>query len=50
MTPNIYSKIIYIVLYGFFASPFLILGLICGAAWIALKTGWWWAEKFGDLG
>jgi len=49
MKPTIYSKIIYIVLFGFFASPFLLVGLLAGAIWIALKTGWWWAEKFGNL-
>ena len=47
--PNIFSKIIYIVLFGFFGSPFLLLGLLAGAAWIALKTGWWWAETFGEF-
>ena len=49
MKPNIYSKIIYIVLFGLIAPPFLLVGLLAGAIWIALKTGWRWAEEFGDL-
>jgi len=49
MKPHIYSKVIYIVLYGFFSSPFLLIGLLAGAVCTALKTGWLWAEALGDL-
>jgi hypothetical protein len=39
------QKIAYIVLYGFFGSPFLLAGLLIGAAYNATKTGWLWADK-----
>lgn len=49
MKPSIYAKIIYIVLFGIFGAPFLLLGFLAGVAWIALKTGTWWAGNFADF-
>jgi hypothetical protein len=39
------KKIAHIVLYGFFGAPFLVVGLLIGAAYNATKTGWLWADK-----
>lgn len=49
MKPTIGSKCVFIVLYGFFGSPFLLVGLLTRVAWIALQTGWWWGKEFGEL-
>ena len=45
MKPTIPEKLLYIAVYGFFASPFIVIGFFAGAAYNAALTGWLWADR-----